>query len=323
MAERDFFCAADQFSGARPGYGFKLDSDGLGYYLLSNPVIGALEPTASSDISSKSPMVPPPVPTETERHEAQANASKAIGICKKWLMAKALGSSIEDVNGILKSCHRMRMDRGAGGIKRQVRFSDLAITLVEQPGNAIGSVVWESAFRLCKYLVRLRNSASRYPLAGKQILELGAGTGICGVAAACLGGNVMLTDRDEAEGLIKANLEANKDVVLAAGGCCKFLELDWFSHTKTVLDAKNYDLILASDVVYKADLVPPLLRTIQRFCPPTSRCEVLLTYKQRHPEEEAPFFEQLKALGFILTTDVGAAETEKTASVLYKIHRPP
>ena len=227
----------------------------------------------------------------------------------------------------------------------QVRIcSGFTVTVVEKPGNSIGSVIWESAFRLCRYLVQSQSSMS---LAGKRVLELGSGTGICGVAAACLGARVRLTDRTEALELLQANIAANADQIVAAAGKCSAHELDWCSESTMTPLRAEYDVLLASDVVYKADLVTPLLRTLEFFCPPGSRCVLLLAYKKRFAEEEAPFFDGLKQRGFTISvlevedaedgeekggatrseehlaggSTGGSKEAEKRSSVLYHISR--
>lgn len=61
-----------------------------------------------------------------------------------------------------------------------------------------------------------------------NILELGSGTGILGIYAACLGWNVILSDQAEiATSILKTNVEQNKEVVEENKGSTRVLTLDW------------------------------------------------------------------------------------------------
>jgi predicted nicotinamide N-methyase len=75
--------------------------------------------------------------------------------------------------------------------------------------------IWPSAKLLVAYM------ASHGGLKGtsRRVLELGCGVGLAGIAAAALGGRVVLTDRD-ANGLdrTKGNIELNSKAIAASGG---------------------------------------------------------------------------------------------------------
>lgn len=108
-----------------------------------------------------------------------------------------------------------------------------------------GMVLWPAAIALAHEI------ASR-PLAGKRVLELGAGTGLPGIAAASLGARVVQTDRhDVALFLSKKNAQRNGVTTI------EHRAADWTAWD----DATTYDCILGADVLY-AEAVHPHLRQI-------------------------------------------------------------
>lgn len=100
-----------------------------------------------------------------------------------------------------------------------------------------GIVLWPAAIALAHEI------ASR-PLAGKRVLELGAGTGLPGIVAATFGAKVVQTDRLElALHVAKKNVERN-------GVACEQRVADWTAWN----DTATYDVIIGSDVLYADSL---------------------------------------------------------------------
>lgn len=108
-----------------------------------------------------------------------------------------------------------------------------------------GIVLWPAA-------IALAHEVSSRPVAGKRVLELGAGTGLPGIVAASLGARVRQTDKQEdALYLSKMNAERNEVSTI------EHHLGDWTAWDDTEL----YDLILGADVLY-ADTMHPHLRRI-------------------------------------------------------------
>ena len=108
-----------------------------------------------------------------------------------------------------------------------------------------GIVLWPAA-------IALAHEVASRELAGKRILELGAGTGLPGIVAASLGARVVQTDRQR---LVLHVCERN-----AARNGVTTIEhriADWTDWD----DAEPYDLVLGSDILY-TDLLHPHLRRI-------------------------------------------------------------
>jgi predicted nicotinamide N-methyase len=89
---------------------------------------------------------------------------------------------------------------------------------------------------------------------GKQVLELGAGTGLPGIVAASLGARVVQTDRHElAMSICKRNGEQNGIQTI------EYRLADWTSWD----DTGHYDWIIGSDILYGEMLHPHLRRIFE------------------------------------------------------------
>ena len=108
--------------------------------------------------------------------------------------------------------------------------------------------LWPSGLALARV-------AAGLDLAGRRVLELGAGLGLPSLAAALRGGDVLATDwADDAVELLRENAERN-GVVLRA-------ERVRWDEPQPLLDDAPWDLVLCADVLYEqrnADLLLELL----------------------------------------------------------------
>ncbi|KAG8126701.1 hypothetical protein E2320_021975 [Naja naja] len=93
------------------------------------------------------------------------------------------------------------------------------LRLTQRSAGGTGSVVWDAALVLARFLEK---SAAQTEQSGgspvgllrhKAALELGAGTGLVGLVAASLGANVIVTDLEEVQDLLKMNIENNQHLV--------------------------------------------------------------------------------------------------------------
>ncbi|KAL2613830.1 hypothetical protein R1flu_025522 [Riccia fluitans] len=98
-----------------------------------------------------------------------------------------------------------------------------------------------------------------------NVLELGSGTGLVGIVAACLGAHVILTDLPHVLPNVEYNIELNRGAIQAAGGSVESRVLRWGveEDIKSLGDLASFDIILASDVVYYDTLFGPLLDTLK------------------------------------------------------------
>ncbi|EGT56805.1 hypothetical protein CAEBREN_23679 [Caenorhabditis brenneri] len=90
---------------------------------------------------------------------------------------------------------------------------------------------------------------------GKKVLELGSGTGVCGIALASLGAEVILTDLPERIPLIEKNVKVNQKLT---GDRIKIQVLDW---TKDTIP-EGLDIVVAVDCVYYNSTIDPLIQLL-------------------------------------------------------------
>ena len=133
-------------------------------------------------------------------------------------------------------------------------------------GSWEGGSVWPPALELVQSLCCAGHSID---VEAATVLELGAGCGLVGIAAALRGARrVALTDLPVALPTLRSNLAAN-GLVEGEGGI-EVGTLDWTASEQPLLESagRSFDVVVASECLYDADMVLPLLRTAHRACAP-------------------------------------------------------
>lgn len=188
---------------------------------------------------------------------------------------------------------------------------DLSISLHEPTltEDNLGLKTWTSSLLLSRRLGECR----RYlPREFNEVLELGAGTGLVGIAAACLWRtHVLLTDLVEIVPNLQRNLEQNGGLIERSHGSAEARALDWAdgTHSPRKEDDK-FMVILAADPIYSSDHPKILVNTVRRWiCPdPRARFIVELPLRDRYDGERQDLRESMKSQGFELViegTDTG------------------
>jgi hypothetical protein len=129
-----------------------------------------------------------------------------------------------------------------------------------------GVSTWDGARMLAAHL-----ADNRTLVEGRSVLELGAGTGVSGLAAALCGAReVLLTDLDYSLPQLRANAEATlySSSSSNGGGSSNGIRgavnvqlLDWSDKTTYPFD--TWDVVLAADVAWLDHLVEPLVAAIR------------------------------------------------------------
>jgi predicted nicotinamide N-methyase len=124
--------------------------------------------------------------------------------------------------------------------------------------------VWEAGIVLARWLA-LGEAGGAPPLRARRVLDLGAGTGIVGLAAAALGADVTLSDAEDALPLLRRNAHANARVIEAAGGTARVACLDWAAPPAQLADEAPWDVVVAADSVYSEAQLAPFIATLARL----------------------------------------------------------
>ena len=145
------------------------------------------------------------------------------------------------------------------------------IELLELGGEetGVGGRLWRGSGALCRWL-----ASSPAQLQQATVLELGCGTGACGLYASALGARrVTLTDggNDDLISLVRANVERNR-ALLPEGGAGVQVERFLFGEA---LPVKAVDLVLASDVTYSVNEArDALCRSLRELLLTGARCVI-------------------------------------------------
>lgn len=148
-----------------------------------------------------------------------------------------------------------------GGARGAARVAPVSVQLVEAgDAGSFGAHVWPSAFVLARAVVAhaasLPSRRGPLPLMGCCVVELGAGCGLPGLAAAMLGARVTLTDAANDDAALRtcaAAVEANSPALPSAGGAhaVSVMPHTWGAFTgRFVSEAPAPDLVLGADVLY-------------------------------------------------------------------------
>eukprot|EP00066_Takifugu_rubripes_P019247 XP_011608513.1 PREDICTED: uncharacterized protein LOC101077420 [Takifugu rubripes] len=137
--------------------------------------------------------------------------------------------------------------------------------VIQESIDYFGAVMWPGALALCSFL---DNNRQMVDVRGKEVLELGAGTGLVTIVASLLGASVTATDLPEVLSNLKANVMRNTRG--RSRHTPQVAALIWGHDLETTYPTSvyRYDYVLAADVVYHHDFLNELLDTMKHFCRP-------------------------------------------------------
>lgn len=128
-----------------------------------------------------------------------------------------------------------------------------------------------------------------------NVLELGAGCGIVGIALSTTLRNprILLTDLPEAVEILTHNL------ALLPLSKPAHQVLDWSEPLPPNVQSTKWDVVIVADCTYNPDVVPDLVATLRRVAHGNQELLVLLAMKVRH-ESEMIFFELMDKDGWVV-----------------------
>lgn len=159
---------------------------------------------------------------------------------------------------------------------------------------------------LAGYLLQLNKNQPDL-LKDKSVIELGSGIGLCGMVAATLGANALLTDLKEALKLLQHNVEENKKKFPTWNIAVQ--EFLWSKETAEELcKDKKFDYILLADCIYYKDSIEPLIETLKVLV--KGGTTVILTQELRESRIQINLFKQFlsKAKDFLVIKEVPITE---------------
>ncbi|KAI4367277.1 hypothetical protein MLD38_023034 [Melastoma candidum] len=144
---------------------------------------------------------------------------------------------------------------------------DATVTIRLLPSQGLSFQLWPSSLSLLSSLSSPLSSLLPFssphhrPL---RILELGSGAGLVGISyAAALGAHVTVTDLPHVLPNLLYNVDLNSSVLRESGGEVSVAQLRWGEIEDVEKVGREFDLVLAADVVYYDYLYEPLLKTLK------------------------------------------------------------
>lgn len=126
------------------------------------------------------------------------------------------------------------------------------------------------------------SSARAEELRGKRVIELGSGTGLCGLLAAKISQEfVLLTDgnEDSLEAL-EESIELNGMQGRVDSHVCEWGSLPHLAQIKSKFG--DFDVCIATDVIYDREAIHPLLISALGVLPPHSGTFILANHRYRY-----------------------------------------
>ena len=197
-----------------------------------------------------------------------------VSVIGKRLGVSYIRSTMEYID-LTVDCHSLKLYQTSMGIM------------------AISGVVWDAGLFLADYML-----ANRHIAYGCRVLDLGCGTGVCGITAILLGASVTFSDIceppsfDDNLGQLSYELRLRHEFICFDWNqatpcpgliCPRSLDLQ-VSQSELV-----WDTVFCSDLLYDQKAHDPLLRLLRQM----EFKKVVISYKKRHDAPEKEFFHAL------------------------------
>ncbi|KAF3906576.1 hypothetical protein ABW20_dc0108174 [Dactylellina cionopaga] len=195
-------------------------------------------------------------------------------------------------------------------VERKLQLSpDKMIRIWEETREDIARHIWPGGLALTSYLSTLPSPptgilptlSSIVSKSNLQVLELGAGCGLAGIAFHTLfpSSTVTVTDLPITTEITNLNLSfLSSTTIKSTGGSISYTPLDWSSPLPWWCTSTTYDLLLVADCTYNTASIPFLVDVLVGICAVSPNMIILLAHKVRHDSEEM-FFEMAAERGVV------------------------
>ncbi|KAJ8764477.1 hypothetical protein K2173_006217 [Erythroxylum novogranatense] len=205
--------------------------------------------------------------------------------------------------------------RLANGVERQqvLQQYDLPsiksmVVIRQLPSQGLSFQLWPAANTLVSLLEQHHRQPENSPLSQTlaafsksggghlKVLELGSGTGLVGIAAAAiLGANVTVTDLPHVITNLQFNVDANAGLLTLHGGTVHVAALRWGDTGDVEAVGREFDIVVASDVVYHEHLFEPLLQTLRLLMGLDEKMVFVMAHLRRW-KKDSVFFKRARKL---------------------------
>ncbi len=218
---------------------------------------------------------------------------------------------------------------GSHDLTLDLTFDQDCIEPLFSGGAWAGTTVWNASMLLADWLQQRVGEAN---LSDKRAIELGAGTGMPGLAAWLLGADVLLTEQAPLHNTIAHNLR--KNFPDSSRPLPEVRVLDWFLPLSQQLgngsssESNIFDYILVSDCVYEplyGKAWVAMVRVVEELCRLAMlggvRTMVLCALQRRNGDGVDGFLDHLTKLGFVYTRAFHVINAERENLELYEIQQ--
>ncbi len=140
--------------------------------------------------------------------------------------------------------------------------------------------LWESSIGLARHASELGNT-----IAGQHILEIGCGFGLAGIVASQVGAEVIFSDF-EYDALLFAQHNAQQNGIRSVD----YVQVDW----NTPCFQCQFDVILASDVIYEEQNWHPIVQLLKNYLKPDG----IAIFSEPNRKNAGGFFKDIRKNGF-------------------------
>ncbi|XP_055346091.1 protein-lysine N-methyltransferase EEF2KMT-like isoform X2 [Paramacrobiotus metropolitanus] len=159
-----------------------------------------------------------------------------------------------------------------------------------------GLATWDAAYYMVDFMMSHQNLISK-----RNVLELGAGTGLTGIAlikSLCPATYVFTDYHESVLARLKENLQLNG---LLDNPSVSVAVLDWLNVEERLLKELNSDVVIACDIAYDPVLIPHFFKVLNEVRRSQEKMvEIFLCLKIRNEETKELFFEEAETCGFTL-----------------------